>query len=262
METRPRPFVFVMMPFRPDFDDVFELGIRPACEAAGAFCQRLDQQTFSEAMLQRIFHQIAKADFLVADLSEPNPNVFYETGYAHALGKRVILLTQSAATIPFDLKHLLHVIYDRTRLAALRDELQQHVRWHIEHPERPTPTSLDTLRFAINGTDLQDEPLIRLGGAEYQVGVAVHNPTERLLAAEEIHVSLQFGHGTVIRSDERIETPAGQIAELGRVGTLSAGAWRNLGRLRLAIARDADGACALRLSTPFQLRTLPFRLQA
>ena len=40
-----------------------------------------------------------------------NPNVFYEVGYAHALNKRVILLTETAEDIPFDLKHTPHVVY-------------------------------------------------------------------------------------------------------------------------------------------------------
>ncbi len=40
-----------------------------------------------------------------------NPNVFYEVGYAHALGKIVLLLTQNAEDIPFDLKHRPHTVY-------------------------------------------------------------------------------------------------------------------------------------------------------
>ena len=47
-----------------------------------------------------------------------NPNVFYETGYAHALGKHVILLTQEAKDIPFDLKHYQHIIYAKRILGS------------------------------------------------------------------------------------------------------------------------------------------------
>src|ERR1041384_2230704 len=91
--TRPKPFVFVLMPFASDFDDVYRLGIKPACEKAGAYAERVDEQLFQESILQRVYNQIAKADVIVSDMSGKNPNVFYETGYAHALGKPVILLT-------------------------------------------------------------------------------------------------------------------------------------------------------------------------
>jgi nucleoside 2-deoxyribosyltransferase len=100
--TLPKPFVFVLMPFDKKFNDVYQLGIQKACDDVGAYAERIDEQIFGESILQRIYNQIAKADVVVADMTGRNPNVFYETGYAHALGKNVILLTQNANDIPFD----------------------------------------------------------------------------------------------------------------------------------------------------------------
>src|ERR687890_515122 len=94
--TRPKSFVFVLMPFEASFTDIYKVGIKPACEAAGAYCERVDEQIFSESILERIYNQISKADLIVSDMSGRNPNVFYETGYAHALNKQVILLTKDA----------------------------------------------------------------------------------------------------------------------------------------------------------------------
>ena len=54
---------------------------------------------------------INEAKVIVADLTERNPNVFYEVGLAHAIGKEVILLAQSVEDIPFDLRHLRTIIY-------------------------------------------------------------------------------------------------------------------------------------------------------
>lgn len=107
----PRPFVFVLMPFDRTFADTYQLGIKAACEAAGAYCERVDEQVFTENVLARIINQIAKADIVVADMSDRNPNVFYETGYAHALGKTVILLTRRSEDIPFDLRQYPHIVY-------------------------------------------------------------------------------------------------------------------------------------------------------
>jgi hypothetical protein len=43
-DTAPKPFVFVLMPFETAFDDVYKLGIKPACFEAGAYCERVDEQ--------------------------------------------------------------------------------------------------------------------------------------------------------------------------------------------------------------------------
>ena len=99
-ETQAKPFVFVLMPFKEDFDDIYKFGIKQACEEAGVNCERVDEQMFDESILERIYNQIEKANIVVADMTGRNPNVFYETGYARALEKRVILLTQKAEDIP------------------------------------------------------------------------------------------------------------------------------------------------------------------
>src|SRR3954468_14612227 len=96
LSTRPKCFVFVLMPFDRKFDDVYQLGIKAACEEAGAYSMRVDEQIFHENILDRLYTQISKADLIVADMSGRNPNVFYEVGYAHALGKIVILLTDNS----------------------------------------------------------------------------------------------------------------------------------------------------------------------
>ena len=110
--TKPKPFAFVLMPFDKSFEDIFVLGIKSACENAGAYCERVNEQLFLENILDRIYNQIAKADIIVAEMTGCNANVFYEVGYAHALNKRVILLTQNADEIPFDLKQFPHIVYN------------------------------------------------------------------------------------------------------------------------------------------------------
>nr|WED67880.1 hypothetical protein PJ912_16450 [Pectobacterium colocasium] len=44
-------------------------------------------------------------------ISDKNPNVFYEAGIAHALGKEVILLARHIGDVPFDLRHLRIITY-------------------------------------------------------------------------------------------------------------------------------------------------------
>jgi len=72
-------------------------------------------------------------DLVVADLSGRDPNVFYETGFAHAMGKVVILLVQDVADIPFDLQHYPYIVY-AGHIEELRTELTRRVKWFLDQP--------------------------------------------------------------------------------------------------------------------------------
>jgi hypothetical protein len=54
---QPKPFVFVLMPFQKEFDDIFKLGIKAACNEAGAYAERVDEQIFEGSILERIYNQ-------------------------------------------------------------------------------------------------------------------------------------------------------------------------------------------------------------
>lgn len=127
MDERPI-FAFVLMPFNPMFDDVYEIGIKEAASQAGIVANRLDEQLFVEGMMDRIYRQIEAADIIIADMSGQNPNVFYEVGYAHAKDKLCILLTKETKDIPFDLKHRRHIEY-KDSIAFLRHELVKNLEW-------------------------------------------------------------------------------------------------------------------------------------
>jgi hypothetical protein len=128
-----QPFVLVLMPFSEQFSDIYT-GIEAAIVQAGARCERVDKQKFDQNILQQIYDMIREADIIVADMSGKNPNVFYETGYAHALGKSVVLLVQDVNDIPFDLKHYTHIIYDG-KISKLKPELETWIKWHIDNPK-------------------------------------------------------------------------------------------------------------------------------
>jgi nucleoside 2-deoxyribosyltransferase len=160
-KTSPKPFVFVLMPFSDDFADIYEVGIKPACRDAGAYCERVDEQIFVENILERIYNQIAKADIIVAEMTGRNPNVFYEVGYAYALNKRVILLTRNTDDIPFDLKHYPHIVYEG-RIAYLKSQLESRVRWCIENSilivqSRPLAIVFDETRHCYKESNNQGE---------------------------------------------------------------------------------------------------------
>jgi hypothetical protein len=159
-DTRPKMFVFVLMPFSSEFTDIYELGIKQASKDVGAYCERVDEQIFMESILERIYNQIAKADVIVADLTGRNPNVFYETGYAHAINKRVILLTQVSQDIPFDLKHYPHIVYGN-KISLLKSQLEMKLRWCIDNPRESLYDAEASLQLFIDGKRLEDLPELK-----------------------------------------------------------------------------------------------------
>jgi len=103
--------VATLMPFRGSRRAVYEKSIRPACEATGLSCMRADEFYGSKHVMAEIVSLIKKARIVVSDISELNPNVLYETGLAHALGKRVLIITERGTKVPFDVQHLRRIEY-------------------------------------------------------------------------------------------------------------------------------------------------------
>src|SRR3546814_10493227 len=99
-----------MMPFDAAFNDVY-VAIQQAAANAGLRCRRADDIWENPAVIQDVVSLIDRSRVVVCDCSGRNPNVFYEAGIAHTLGREVILITQNSADIPFDLRHLRYVQY-------------------------------------------------------------------------------------------------------------------------------------------------------
>lgn len=95
--------VAVMMPFNAGFTPVYE-SMKAGVEAAGMRCLRADDIWERDHILDDILSLIWRARVVIADLSGKNPNVFYEAGIAHTLGRDTILVAQSMDDIPFDLQ--------------------------------------------------------------------------------------------------------------------------------------------------------------
>ncbi len=119
-------YAFVLMPFGVEFNDIYQYGIKKPMMDLGIACERVDEIQYVGGILDQVFRSIETARFVIADMTGRNPNVFYEVGYCHALKKDVILCTQSANDIPFDLRGFNHIIYEGkigTLEKALRDRI-------------------------------------------------------------------------------------------------------------------------------------------
>jgi len=110
----PSSDVFVLMPFDEAFKPVFDDHIRGVCRRLNLACKRADDLFTSNEIVRDVWELIANSRIIVADCTGRNPNVFYELGIAHTLGKRVVIITQSADDIPFDIRHIRFIRYSYT----------------------------------------------------------------------------------------------------------------------------------------------------
>jgi hypothetical protein len=96
--------ISVMMPFNVGFHGTYSAITRVA-EYMNLECLRADDIWDNTTFIQDIFDLIFCSNVVVVDFTGKNPNVMYETGIAHTLGKTVIPITQSIDDIPSDLGH-------------------------------------------------------------------------------------------------------------------------------------------------------------
>ncbi len=107
---------FVLMPFNSEnhLQEVYEDHIKPTVSSCGFNCLRADNIYDNNAIIENIWENINKAKVIIAELTGKNPNVFYELGIAHTIGKEVILVSQNIDDVPFDLRHLRIILYETT----------------------------------------------------------------------------------------------------------------------------------------------------
>ncbi len=107
-----RDMVMCLMPFHKRYDKVY-IALQNACKQCGYSAIRSDNQFVSGDILKYTIELILKAQIIIAVIDGRNPNVFYEIGIAHSLGKLVILVSNIAdfQSVPFDLRNNRMVLY-------------------------------------------------------------------------------------------------------------------------------------------------------
>lgn len=118
--------IFFIMPFSDDFDIVYG-GIKSLLNKEDYICTRVDEVNGSTPIINKILTEILKAQFIIADLTGCNPNVFYELGVAHTFkdAQNIILLKQKDSKVPFDITHLTYMEYEKNNLKYLVAQIKQ-----------------------------------------------------------------------------------------------------------------------------------------
>ena len=94
--------VFIIMSFKKEFDELYNV-YKEVCKTFGFNAVRTDKVYSLDKILPRILQGIRHSAFVIADVTETSPNVFYEIGFAEGLGRPVIATAKVDTKLPFDL---------------------------------------------------------------------------------------------------------------------------------------------------------------
>lgn len=121
--TIQKGYVFVAMPIGPSglFDDVLD-SIKEVCDRCDLTAERVDEAQVNERITDRILESIQKAEFVVVDLTESRPNVFYEAGYAQGIGKVPVYVARTGTQLEFDLKDYPVIFFESYRELKIKLE--------------------------------------------------------------------------------------------------------------------------------------------
>lgn len=119
---------FFIMPFQEKFDLVYST-VREHLIKDGFQCYRADDLTGSKPIMQKIMQEILQAQYIIADLTDCNPNVFYELGIAHTFkdAENVLLIKQADSKVPLDIGHLQYQEYTASNPRFLADLIKHFI---------------------------------------------------------------------------------------------------------------------------------------
>ena len=130
-----------------EWTGIFNQMIRPAVTGSklGFTCERSKSRTGN--LIKDILNELNKADVVIADLTDTNPNVFYELGVRHTLRNRTILIAQDMKYVPSDLTSYWVVTYKKgiAGLQDFKDRMRDILREMLKNPEKPDNPVADFL---------------------------------------------------------------------------------------------------------------------
>lgn len=137
------PICFVIQPFTDTYNKRYDDLYKPAIEAAGMTAYRVDQDSSATVLVEAIEKNIKRAAVCLADITEDNPNVWYELGFAYAAGRPVVMACsderqKAGKRFPFDIQHRAIVTYKTESprdFQAFQDSLTERLKAMLEQGE-------------------------------------------------------------------------------------------------------------------------------
>ncbi|MFH1059677.1 MAG: hypothetical protein V1797_13500 [Pseudomonadota bacterium] len=128
---------FVIMPFTEENDRLYYKFIKTTVEEMGIVCHRADEIKQPGIVTNKIVKSIIDSDMIIAEISDSNPNVFYELGVSHTFRKPTIVLARRDGkedNIPFDIRSFEVIYYRKDRLYEMSSELKKYIEYLEDDP--------------------------------------------------------------------------------------------------------------------------------
>jgi hypothetical protein len=125
-------YAFVAMPIDKDdhqLVDVLE-AIKAGAKECGITAERIDEDERNDPITDRMLEAIGKAEFVIVDLTRERPNVFFEAGYAHGLGKVPVYVAREGTSLQFDVKDYPVIFFKNMK--ELREGIARRLRAIVE----------------------------------------------------------------------------------------------------------------------------------
>lgn len=161
---------FVLMPFGEPFDSYYFKIIDPAVRTAGLNPLRGDSLYRPSPIMDDVWTMIQDARVLLVELTGRNSNVFYELGLGHAIGKPAVLISETIEDVPFDLRSLRVILYDKDDPEwgqTLRNAIVVSMRETLNSSVDAVPSMFR--KPVRSQAPEQNETLVRLSALENQV---------------------------------------------------------------------------------------------
>lgn len=181
--------VFVIHPLRPEFEPVYN-AIKDVAISLGASVRRITDIQNLGNITDAIYKEIETADFLICDTTSSNSNVMYELGYAHALKKPTILISQRTDVTPFNIHNFIRLIYDfgtqeyieefKKRLTVSTKSALENPNNFRSHPKSESETNSIFISYSHKDTEFLNrllthlKPLEREGAIDFWVDTKIN----------------------------------------------------------------------------------------
>lgn len=112
-------------------DTVLNYFIKPICKDLGFDVIRVDELNTVDNIDSTVIQYLREADLVIADMTDHNPNAFYEFGYRQALKLPLIPIIEEGEKIPFDvttLRTISYVTNDIAKVDKIKDKLEQTIK--------------------------------------------------------------------------------------------------------------------------------------
>jgi hypothetical protein len=167
---QPEKTCFVIMPFKSPFDLYYKTLYIPAIKDAKLKHVRADDLFRPSAIVSDLWKMIQDAEVILAELTTKNANVFYELGLSHAIGKPVILISETMDDVPFDLQQLRVITYDKDDPDwgdNLKANITSSIKETLESPVEAVPSIFR--KKVQSHAPIQSETIARIQDLEDQM---------------------------------------------------------------------------------------------